>query len=114
MSNISWVTVGMLCASNLVMAFAWYGHLKNMQNAPLWKVVLISWFIAIFEYALMIPANRIGHRTMTLEQLKITQEAISLLIFIPFSVVFMKSPITWNYFAAMICIMGAVYFIFRT
>ncbi len=103
----------MLVASNFVMAYAWYGHLGNLSTKPLWMVVLVSWAIAFFEYCLVIPANRLGARTMSLEQLKITQEAISLLVFIPFSILVMKQSITWNYAAAFVCILAAVYFIFR-
>jgi uncharacterized protein (DUF486 family) len=78
-----------------------------------WKVVLVSWLIAFFEYCLMVPANRIGARTLSLEQLKIVQEAIALLTFVPFSVLVMKQPVGWNYAAAAVCVLGAVYFIFR-
>ncbi len=111
--NISLPTVGLLTVSNLVMTYCWYGHLKTMGDAPLWKVVLVSWSIALLEYSFMIPANRIGAKTMSLDQLKITQEAISLLVFIPFSVLFMKAQFNWNYLAAVVCILLAVFFIFR-
>lgn len=114
MENINWITVGMLVVSNFIMAYAWYGHLGNLSAKPLWMVILISWAIALFEYCFAVPANRLGSRTMSLEQLKITQEAISLLVFIPFSVFCMKQTISWNYVAAFVCIMGAVYFIFRS
>lgn len=113
MQNISWITVGMLVVSNLVMSYAWYGHLRSMAAAPVWKVILVSWCIALFEYTFMIPANRIGSKTMSLEQLKITQEAISLLVFVPFSLLVMRQPISWNYAAAAACILAAVFFIFR-
>lgn len=113
MANISWITVLMLTCSNLVMAYAWYGHLRSMGGAPLWKVILVSWCIALFEYCFMIPANRIGAKTMSLEQLKITQEAISLLVFVPFSMIVMKQAVSWNYAAAAVCILLAVFFIFR-
>ena len=113
MANISWVTVGLLAVSNLFMSYAWYGHLRSMSGAPLWKVIVVSWLIALAEYSVMIPANRIGSKTMSLEQLKITQEAISLLVFVPFSLLLMKQTITWNYAAAAVCIVGAVFFIFR-
>ena len=86
MANINWITVLLLGISNLVMLYAWYGHLRNMSGAPIWKVILVSWLIALVEYFFMIPANRLGAKTMTLEQLKIVQEALSLLIFIPFSI----------------------------
>ena len=112
MANISWITVGLLVLSNLIMSYAWYGHLRSMGDAPLWKVILVSWFIALFEYFVMIPANRIGAKTMSLEQLKITQEVISLTVFVPFSLFVMREPISWNYAAAGVCILAAVFFIF--
>lgn len=110
---INWWTVLLLSISNLVMLYAWYGHLRNMGQAPLWLTILVSWLIALGEYCFMIPANRIGSQTMSLSQLKILQEAISLLMFVPFSLLLMKQPVTWNYAAAAVCIFGAVYFIFR-
>lgn len=113
MANINWLTVTLLVVSNFIMAYAWYGHLGNMASKPLWMVILVSWSIALLEYCFAVPANRIGARTMSLEQLKITQEAISLLVFIPFSIFCMKQAVTWNYAAAFVCILGAVYFIFR-
>ena len=113
MANINWWTVGLLVISNLIMLYAWYGHLKNMGNAPLWMVIVVSWAIALAEYCFAVPANRIGSKTMSLEQLKITQEAIALIAFVPFSILIMKQPISWNYAAAAVCIFGAVYFIFR-
>ena len=84
-----------------------------MSKAPMWLVVLVSWLIAFGEYCLMVPANRLGAKTMSLEQLKILQEAIALLVFVPFSIVVMKQAISWNYAAAAICILAAVYFIFK-
>jgi uncharacterized protein (DUF486 family) len=113
MGQINWVTVGLLTASNLVMLYAWYGHLRSLSHAPVWVVVLVSWLIAFGEYCLMVPANRLGAKTMTLEQLKIIQEAVALLTFVPFSLFVMKQPVSWNYAAAACCIFGAVYFIFR-
>ncbi len=113
MSNINWTTIGLLVISNLVMLYAWYGHLKSLSNAPMWLVILVSWVIALGEYCLMVPANRLGAKTMSLEQLKILQEAIALLTFVPFSIVVMKESISWNYVAAALCIFGAVYFIFK-
>lgn len=113
MSNINWIAVGLLVVSNLVMLYAWYGHLKSLANAPLWTVILLSWLIALGEYCLMVPANRLGAKTMSLEQLKIVQEAVALLTFVPFSVLVMKESISWNYAAAACCIFGAVYFIFK-
>jgi len=114
MANVNWATVGMLVVSNLIMLYAWYGHLKNMAGKPLWMIILVSWSIALLEYCLAVPANKIGARTMSLEQLKITQEAIALLTFVPFTLFVMKQPLSWNYAAAALCIFGAVYFIFRS
>ena len=114
MSNVNWLTVGLLCVSNLVMLYAWYGHLKSLSGAPIWIAVLVSWSIALIEYCFVIPANRIGSASgMKLEQLKIVQEAVTLLMFIPFAVVVMKQPVSWNYAAAAVCVFGAVYFVFR-
>ena len=113
MSHINWITVGMLAVSNLIMLYAWYGHLRSLSSAPLWIAILVSWSIALLEYCVAVPANRIGSKTMTLEQLKIVQEAVSLLMFVPFSVVAMKQGVTWNYAAAVACLLAAVYFIFR-
>ena len=97
-----------MVVSNLIMLYAWYGHLKNMGNAPLWMVIVVSWAIALAEYCFAVPANRIGSKTMSLEQLKITQEAIALIAFVPFSILVMKQPVSWNYAAAAVCILGAV------
>jgi uncharacterized protein (DUF486 family) len=113
MSNINYLTVGLLALSNLVMLYAWYGHLKNLGGAPVWLAILVSWLIALGEYCLMVPANRIGAKTMTLEQLKIVQEAIALITFIPFSIFVMKESVSWNYAAASLCIFLAVYLIFK-
>ena len=113
MGNVNWLTVGLLVVSNLIMLFAWYGHLRSMEGKPLWMVILVSWLIALGEYSFMIPANRLGSKTMSLEQLKITQEAIALLTFVPFSILVMKQTVSWNYAAASACIFAAVYFIFR-
>lgn len=113
MNNISWITVGLLVGSNFLMSCAWYGHLKSMGEAPVWKVVLVSWAIAFFEYCLLVPANRIGARTMSLAQLKIVQEAVSLVVFVPFSLFVMREGVSWNYVAAALCILAAVFFVFR-
>ena len=99
--------------SNLVMLYAWYGHLRSLSGAPVWTVIAVSWLIALGEYCLMVPANRLGAKTMSLEQLKIVQEAIALLTFAPFSFFVMKQSVSWNYAAAACCIFGAVYFIFK-
>lgn len=95
------------------MTFAWYGHLKNLASRPWFIAALLSWLIAFFEYMLQVPANRLGNTVMTLPQLKILQEAITLTIFMPFAVLYMKEKISWDYLWASLCIAGAVYFIFR-
>ena len=104
----------LLSLSNLFMTFAWYGHLKNLQGSPWWAAALISWGIALFEYLLQVPANRIGFTVLSLAQLKIMQEVITLAIFVPFAVLYMGEPIKLDYLWAGICLMGAVYFIFRS
>jgi uncharacterized protein (DUF486 family) len=103
----------MLVASNVFMTFAWYAHLKNLAAAPWWIAALASWGIALFEYLLQVPANRIGYTQLSLPQLKIMQEAITLMVFVPFALVYMKQPIKLDYLWASLCIMGAVYFVFR-
>ena len=114
MANINWLTVGLLCISNLVMLYAWYGHLRSLAGAPIWVAILVSWGIALVEYCVAVPANRMGSKTMSLEQLKITQEAVTLLVFMPFSVLIMKQSISWNYLAAAACVFAAVFFIFKS
>jgi len=107
------VTVGLLVASNLFMTFAWYGHLKTLDTKPWYVAAIVSWGIALFEYLLQVPANRVGYAGgITLAQLKITQEVITLLVFLPFSMLYMGQPFKWNYLWAGLCILGAVYFIF--
>ena len=96
MHGISWITVALLFVSNLIMLYAWYGHLRSMAGAPLVKVILVSWLIALVEYCVMIPANRIGAKTMSLEQLKILQEAIALVAFVPFSIFVMRQGVSWK------------------
>ena len=103
----------MLLASNVFMTFAWYAHLKELSAKPWWIAALASWGIALFEYLLMVPANRIGYTEMSLPQLKILQEAITLAVFVPFAIVYMKQPLKLDYLWASLCIMGAVYFVFR-
>ena len=105
---------GLLVLSNVFMTFAWYGHLKELNNKPWWIAALVSWGIALFEYLLQVPANRIGFTAMSLPQLKIMQEVITLAVFIPFSLLFMKQPIKLDFLWAGLCMMGAVYFIFRS
>jgi uncharacterized protein (DUF486 family) len=103
----------MLAASNVFMTFAWYAHLKELSAKPWWIAALISWGIALFEYLLQVPANRIGYTQMTLPQLKIMQEAITLAVFVPFAVLYMKQPVKLDYLWASLCIVGAIYFVFR-
>src|SRR3990172_1443960 len=107
-------TLVLLSCSNIFMTLAWYGHLKNLNNKPWIIAVFVSWGIALFEYLLQVPANRIGHQVMTLGQLKIMQEVITLTIFVPFSVFYMKEKLTADYWWAGLCLMGAVFFIFRS
>jgi uncharacterized protein (DUF486 family) len=105
-------TVGLLILSNLFMTFAWYGHLKHLADRPWWIAALVSWGIALCEYLLQVPANRIGHTTLQLAQLKILQEVITLSVFVPFAVFYMQQPLTLNYLWAALCLLGAIYFIF--
>ena len=106
-------TVGLLFLSNIFMTFAWYGHLKTINSTPLWMAIMVSWGIAFFEYVLQVPANRIGFGMMNLAQLKITQEVITMVVFAGFSVLYMKQPIKLDYLWAGLCLVGAVYFVFR-
>ena len=108
-------TVLLLAASNVFMTFAWYGHLKNLANKPWLVAALVSWGIALFEYLLQVPGNRIGFAGgMSLAQLKITQEVITLAVFVPFAILFMDQPFKLDFVWAGLCMVGAVYFIFRT
>jgi uncharacterized protein len=112
---VSLQTVLLLAASNVFMTFAWYGHLKNLADKPWYTAALISWGIALFEYLLQVPGNRIGYAGgFTLAQLKITQEVITLAVFVPFAVVYMDQPFKLDFVWAGLCMVGAVYFIFRT
>lgn len=106
-------TAGLLVLSNLFMTWAWYGHLKTLGDKPLWIAILASWGIALFEYSLMVPANRIGFGVLSLAQLKILQEVITLLVFVPFALLVMKQPLKLDFLWAALCMCGAVYFIFR-
>ncbi|MFM2111148.1 MAG: hypothetical protein EBV65_05155 [Gammaproteobacteria bacterium] len=107
-------TVGLLVMSNVFMTFAWYAHLKNLNDRPWWIAALLSWGIALFEYLLQVPANRIGYTELSLAQLKILQEVVTLSVFVPFAILYMREPIKLDYLWAALCIMGAVYFIFRS
>jgi uncharacterized protein len=104
----------LLILSNIFMTFAWYGHLRNLGNRPWYVAALVSWGIALFEYLLQVPANRIGYTAFSLSQLKILQEVITLLVFAPFAVLYMRQPIKLDYLWAALCLVGAVYFVFRS
>lgn len=106
-------TAGLLILSNVFMTFAWYAHLRNLNDKPWWIAALASWGIALFEYLLQVPANRIGYGSLSLGQLKILQELIALAVFVPFAVFYMHQPIKLDYLWAGLCLMGAAYFIFR-
>lgn len=107
-------TIVLLIASNVFMTFAWYGHLKSLSSKPWFIAALVSWGIAFFEYMLQVPANRIGHQpgVLTLPQLKILQEVITLSVFVPFAMFYMHEPLRWNHLAAGVCLVLAVIFIF--
>jgi uncharacterized protein (DUF486 family) len=107
-------TIALLAASNVFMTFAWYGHLRTLENRPWAVAALVSWGIALFEYLLQVPGNRIGYAAgMSLAQLKIVQEVITLLVFVPFAFLFMRQPLKLDFLWAALCIVGAVYFVFR-
>jgi uncharacterized protein (DUF486 family) len=103
----------LLVGSNLFMTFAWYGHLRSMQSNPWWIAAIVSWGIALFEYLLQVPANRIGYTVLSLGQLKIMQEIITLAVFVPFAMFYMDQPLKLDYLWAALCMVGAAYFIFR-
>ena len=107
------LSAAMLAASNVFMTFAWYAHLRNLSAKAWWIAALASWGIALFEYLLQVPANRIGYTQMSLPQLKILQEAVTLTVFVPFALLYMKQPLKLDYLWASLCIVGAVYFVFR-
>ena len=107
-------SVLLLVASNVFMTFAWYAHLKNLGTRPLYIAILVSWLIAFFEYCFQVPANRIGHTTLSLSQLKILQEVITLTVFVPFAIFYMGQPVKLDYLWAGVCMCGAVYFMFRS
>ncbi len=105
-------TVLLLILSNVFMTFAWYAHLKDLRSAPLWLAILASWGIAFFEYAIQVPANRIGHQAFSVAQLKIVQEVVTLSVFVPFSIFYLNERIGWNYALAAIFMTAAVYCVF--
>lgn len=110
--NIATAVLLLLC-SNVFMTVAWYAHLKELSTKPWYIAALVSWGIALFEYLLQVPANRIGFATLSLPQLKVLQEVITLLVFVPFSILYMKNPLKLDFLWAGLCLMGAVYFVFR-
>ena len=107
-------TTLLLAASNIFMTFAWYAHLKNLNDRKWYIAAVASWGIALFEYLLQVPANRIGYTQLSIAQLKITQEVITLSVFVPFAVFYMREPLKLDYLWAGLCLLGAVYFIFRS
>ena len=106
-------TVLLLALSNVFMTFAWYAHLRNLADRPWWIAALVSWGIALFEYLLQVPANRIGYEVLSLGQLKIIQEVVTLAVFVPFAVLYMRQPLRLDFLWAGLCLLGAVYFVFR-
>ena len=106
-------TAGLLAFSNLFMTFAWYAHLKHFRGKPWIVAALVSWAIALFEYLLQVPANRIGYTALSLGQLKVLQEVITLLVFVPFAILYMQQPLKLDFLWAGLCLVGAVFFVFR-
>jgi uncharacterized protein len=113
LSSVVLRTVVLLTASNIFMTFAWYAHLRNLSDRPWYIAAIVSWGIALFEYLLQVPANRIGFETLSLLQLKIIQEVITLGVFVPFALLYMRQPVNWNFVWAGCCMLGAVYFVFK-
>nr|WP_275074194.1 DMT family protein [Pseudodesulfovibrio aespoeensis] len=107
-------TALLLTASNIFMTFAWYAHLKELNQRPWYIAALVSWGIALFEYMIQVPANRLGYTALTLPQLKVMQEVLALAVFAPFCILYMNQPLKWDYLWASLCLLGAVYFIFRS
>ena len=112
--RVTLTTLGLLTCSNIFMTFAWYAHLRDLQAKPWYVAALISWSIALFEYLLQVPANRIGYSAMSLSQLKILQEVITLAVFVPFAMLYMRQPFKLDFLWAGLCLLGAVYFMFRS
>ncbi|WP_232004046.1 DMT family protein [Legionella jordanis] len=111
--NTTMKTILLLIASNFFMTFAWYGHLKTLNNKPVYLAILVSWSIAFFEYLLQVPANRIGYRQFDLAQLKIIQEIITMCVFACFAYYYMNKPLGLNFLCAGLCMIGAAYFVFK-
>jgi len=112
--NVFIKTTILLTLSNVFMTFAWYSHLRNMNDKKWYVAAIVSWGIALFEYLIQVPANRIGYSTLSLAQLKILQEVITLSVFVPFVLLYMQQPLKMNFLWAGLCLLGAVYFIFKT
>lgn len=112
MSSVT-ISIGLLVCSNVFMTFAWYGHLKQLSNKAWYVAAILSWGIALFEYLLQVPANRIGYSTLSVGELKVIQEVITLSVFVPFSILYLKEPLKLDYLWAGLCLVGAVYFMFR-
>ena len=112
--NVLIKTTILLTLSNVFMTFAWYSHLRNMSDKKWYVAAIVSWGIALFEYLLQVPANRIGYSELSLAQLKILQEVITLSVFVPFVLIYMQQPLRMNFLWAGLCLLGAVYFIFKT
>lgn len=113
MFSVLWKSALLLALSNVFMTFAWYAHLKDLSAKPWYVAAIVSWGIALFEYAIQVPANRLGYTALSLPQLKILQEAIALAVFVPFAVFYMKQPVKLDYLWACLCVMGALFFMFR-
>lgn len=109
----AWQAAGLLVLSNIFMTIAWYGHLRGLAHRAWYIAALVSWGIALFEYLLQVPANRIGYSVLTLPQLKVLQEVITLTVFVPFALLFMGQSLKWDHLWAACCLVGAVYFVFR-
>lgn len=108
------ISISLLICSNVFMTFAWYAHLKELNHKPWLLAALLSWGIALFEYLLQVPANRIGYKVLNVGQLKIIQEAIALSVFVPFSLYYLKEPLKLDYLWAGLCLLGAIFFMFRS
>ncbi|GAB2620789.1 DMT family protein [Novilysobacter erysipheiresistens] len=111
--HATWLTIALLALSNVFMTFAWYAHLKELGSKPWIVAALVSWAIAFFEYMLQVPANRIGYTVFSIAQLKILQEVITLVVFVPFAVFYLREPLKLDFLWAGLCMVGAVYFMFR-
>ncbi len=106
-------TALLLAVSNVFMTFAWYAHLRDLREKPLWIAIAVSWGIAFFEYCVQVPANRLGYQTLSVAQLKVLQEIVTMTVFAGFAVLYMREKLTWNYAAAAVCMVAAAWFMFR-